>query len=98
MRIYNQFGECYEKAHVCEIVDEKTVHAEHAWWFPEEEASEPHLYGNWRSNINLLCPNDHYGKLGFGAPNKCLICQIEPSEKSFDSDLDLIYEKFGKLV
>ena len=98
VRIWNQFGECYEKAHVCEIVDEKTVHCEHAWWFPEEEASEPHLYGNWRSNINNLLPNGHMGKLGFGAPNKCLICQIEPSDKNFDSDLDLIYEKFGKLV
>ena len=68
------------------------------WWFPEEDGSEPNLYGNFRSNINNLLPNDHYGKLGFGAPNKCLVCSIEPLVENYDTDMNLIWEKFGKLV
>ncbi|MGV8084220.1 MAG: molybdopterin-dependent oxidoreductase [Coriobacteriia bacterium] len=98
VRLWNMFGECYEKAHVSPIVDEKTVHAEHAWWFPEEDGNEPNLYGNFRSNINNLLPNDHYGKLGFGAPNKCLICNIEPVAENYDTDMNEIWEKFGRLV
>ena len=38
------------------------------------------------------------GKLGFGAPNKCLICNVEPVSESYDTDMNLIWEKFGKLV
>jgi anaerobic selenocysteine-containing dehydrogenase len=98
VRLSNQFGECVQKAHISPIVDEKTVHAEHAWWFPEEDGSEPNLYGNFRSNINNLLPNDHYGKLGFGAPNKCLICNIEAAGKNYDTDMREIWQKFGRLV
>ena len=98
VRLRSPFGECVEKARVTETVDEKTVHAQHAWWFPEEDGSEPNLYGNFRSNINNLLPNDHYGKLGFGAPNKCLVCSIEPLVENYDTDMNLIWEKFGKLV
>ena len=98
VRLTSPFGECVQKARVSEIVDEKTVHAQHAWWFPEEDGSEPNLYGNFRSNINNLLPNFHFGKLGFGAPNKCLVCKVEPIAESYDTDMDLIWEKFGKLV
>ena len=98
VRLRSPFGECVEKARVTETVDEKTVHAQHAWWFPEEDGSEPNLYGNFRSNINNLLPNDHYGKLGFGAPNKCLVCGIDPLVENYDTDMNLIWEKFGKLV
>ena len=98
VKITSPFGECVEKAHVSEIVDEKTIHAQHAWWFPEEDGNEPNLYGNFRSNINNLLPNFHFRKLGFGAPNKCLVCKIEPVLENYDTDMDLIWEKFGKLV
>ena len=98
VRIWNQFGECVQKAQVCDIVDEKTIHAEHAWWFPEQEGDEPNLYGNWQSNINKLIPGFHFGKLGFGAPVKCMCCNIEPVQECYDTDMELVYEKFGKLV
>ena len=29
VRMWNMFGECYMKAKVSEVVDEKTVHAQH---------------------------------------------------------------------
>ena len=98
VRLESPFGECVHKAKVTEIVDEKTVAAEHAWWFPEEDGNEPNLYGTFRSNINNLIPNFHMGKIGFGAPVKCLICSVEPLAENYDTDMDLIWEKFGKLV
>ena len=96
VRIWNQFGECVEKAKVTEVVDEKTIHAQHAWWFPEEDGNEPHLYGNWRSNINNLVPNFHFGKLGFGAPFKCLLCNVEPIVENYDTDMKVVWEKFKR--
>lgn len=94
--LWNQFGSCKEKAHITEAVDEKTIHAQHAWWFPEEDGSEPNLYGTFRSNVNNLVPNFHFGKLGFGAPFKCLLCNIKPIEENYDTDMNLIWEKFKR--
>ena len=94
--VYNQFGSCKLKAKVSQIVDENTIHAQHGWWFPEEEGSEPNLYGTFRSNINNLVPNFHFGKLGFGAPFKCLLCNIRPLAENHDTDMQLIWEKFKR--
>ena len=30
----------------------------------------------WKSNINSLVPHSRNGKLGFGAPYKCLLCDF----------------------
>lgn len=96
-RIWNQFGEAYYKASVTVTVKKNVIHAQHGWWFPEEDGSAPHYYGTYRSNINNLIPNDHNGKLGFGAPFKCVLCNIEGTDENFDTDMDLVQEKFGKL-
>ncbi|MEI3229764.1 MAG: hypothetical protein V8S24_00050 [Gordonibacter pamelaeae] len=84
------------KAKVTQIVDENTIHAQHGWWFPEEDGSEPNLYGTFRSNINNLLPNFHFGKLGFGAPFKCLVCNVRPLAENYDTDMQLIWEKFKR--
>ena len=97
VRLTSPFGECVQKARVSEIVDEKTIHAQHAWWFPEEDGNAPHNYGVYRSNINNLIPNFHVGKLGFGAPFKCMLCNIEGTDENFDTDMQLIQDKFGEL-
>lgn len=96
--VFNQFGSCVLKAKVTETVDEKTLHAQHGWWFPEENGSEPNLYGVFRSNVNNLIPNFHFGKIGYGAPFKSLIAGIKPLEKSYDTDMTVVWDKFGKLV
>lgn len=98
VRVWNMFGEALMKAKVTDAVDEKTIHGQHGWWFPEESGDEPNLYGTFRSQINNLCPNGHMGKLGFGAPNKCMCCDVEPIAESYDTDMQEIWEKFGKLV
>ena len=94
--VWNQFGSAKLKAKITQTVDESTIHAQHGWWFPEEEGSEPELYGTFRSNINNLVPHDHIGKFGFGAPFKCLLCNIKPINENYDTDMQLIWEKFKR--
>ncbi|NTW28966.1 MAG: molybdopterin-dependent oxidoreductase [Coriobacteriia bacterium] len=98
VEIANQFGKAKLKAKVCEIVKPGVVHAQHGWWFPEEDAEEPSLFGVWKSNINELVPHKHVGRMGFGAPYKCNICKITPLAENLDSDMSYIWDKFGKLV
>lgn len=76
----NQFGKCQMRANVSPIVKAGVIQADHGWWFPEEDGNEPHLYGVWRSNINNLVPHFHVGKMGFGAPFKCLLCKVTKGE------------------
>ena len=98
VRVSNQFGSCVLKAHVSTIVKAGVVHAQHGWWFPELDGNAPDCYDTYRSNINNLVPNFHFGKLGFGAPFKCMICNVEPLAENYDTDMGLVWEKFGKLV
>ncbi|MDR0350987.1 MAG: hypothetical protein LBH64_05475, partial [Coriobacteriales bacterium] len=100
-RVWNQFGSCVQKARITYAVDERTIHCQHAWWFPELDGSykdEGGPYQTFRSNCNNLVPNFHFGKLGFGAPFKCLLCNIEPIKESYDTDMQVIWDKYGRLV
>ncbi|CEP66574.1 Molybdopterin oxidoreductase [Moorella glycerini] len=74
--IENMFGRCKQKAKLTAGIHPKVVHAQHGWWFPEKPAEEPSLFGVWEANINLLVPHECIGKLGFGAPFKCMICKV----------------------
>ena len=77
INVENEFGKCQLKAKLTPIVKRGVVHAQHGFWFPEEDGEEPHLFGVWRCNINELIPHKFVGKLGFGAPFKCVICKVE---------------------
>ncbi len=92
------FGKCVLKAKVSQIVKPGVVHAQHGFWFPEKDAEEPSLYEVWRSNINELIPHFMVGKLGFGAPFKCLICSVKPIAENYDTDMMEVWDRFGKLV
>ncbi|NLM21372.1 MAG: molybdopterin-dependent oxidoreductase [Peptococcaceae bacterium] len=76
----NMFGKCKQKVKLTKTINPKVVHASHGWWYPEKPAEEPSLFGVWESNINTLIPHKHIGKLGFGAPFKCLICKVYKAE------------------
>ena len=76
--IENQFGKCRQKAKVTPTMLQGVVHAEHGWWYPEQDQTEPNQGGYKKSNINMLMPHFHMGKLSVGAPYKCLICKIYP--------------------
>lgn len=72
----NQLGHAVEKAELTPIVDPRVIHASHGWWYPEQDGEEPTLYGVWKSSINSMIPHRAIGKLGFGAPYKCVMCKI----------------------
>ena len=66
------------------------------WNGEEDDPDEPNLYGTFRSNINNLVPNFHFGKLGFGAPFKCIICNIRPIDENYDTDMQKVWEMFKR--
>ena len=98
VEVASPFGKCVLKAKVSQIVKPGVVHAQHGFWFPEKNPEEPSLYEVWRSNINELIPHFMVGKLGFGAPFKCLICSVKPVSENYDTDMMEVWDHFGKLV
>jgi hypothetical protein len=40
--------------HLFDGIDERVIHAQHGWWYPEQEGTEPHLYGAFEANVNRL--------------------------------------------
>ena len=74
------------------------MEADHGWWFPEQDGSEPSLFGVWQSNCNDLIPLHHNNALGLGAPYKSACCNVTPLKESYDVDMKAFGEKFGKLV
>jgi len=98
VEVANPFGKCVLKALVSQVVEPGVVHAQHGFWFPEKDAEEPTLYEVWRSNINELIPHRYIGKLGFGAPFKCILCSVKPLAESYDTDMQEVWNRFGKLV
>lgn len=80
VRVETMFGKCVQKAHISEEVNDKMIHLEHAWWYPEQDGEAPNLYGVWKSNVNSLMPHESVGVTGYGAPYKngiCSICKVE---------------------
>ncbi|MGV8084261.1 MAG: molybdopterin-dependent oxidoreductase [Coriobacteriia bacterium] len=80
--VENQFGRAKQRAHLFPGIDRRVVHSQHAWWYPERPAVDG-PYGPedvFLSNINNLIPHKFIGKLGFGAPYKCIICKVYKAE------------------
>jgi hypothetical protein len=98
--VFNHIGSAVLKAKITETVDEKTIHCQHGWWFPEADPNNDDdvngPYHTFRSNVNNLIPNFHMGRIGFGAPFKSLICNIRPIEASWDTDMAAFWERFRK--
>jgi anaerobic selenocysteine-containing dehydrogenase len=63
-------GKCIQRVKIFDGIDERVIHAEHGWWFPEQEGAEPHLYGVFQSNINCLTSDEPpFLDIGFGGCN-----------------------------
>ena len=73
--IENAMGRCRQRAHVTPAVHPRVVQADHGWWFPEQKADAPNLYGVWDVNVNQLIPWLP-GRSGFGTNCKSLLCKI----------------------
>jgi hypothetical protein len=77
----NQDGRCKQKVQIFPGMDKRFVSCEHGWWFPEQEAAEPSLYGVFDSNPNCLTHAYETGSGGVGAPIKTLFCKIYKVQK-----------------
>ena len=79
--IENMHGRFRQIAQLTSRVREGVIHAEHAWWFPETEGAEPHLFGTFDSNPNNCIPNFETGDYGIGACAKSGICRVYPYQE-----------------
>jgi anaerobic selenocysteine-containing dehydrogenase len=61
------------KVKLFEGIRPDVVNAQHAWWFPEDKASE---YGWKRSNINLLYDHTHFDPENGSEPLKSYLCKV----------------------
>jgi anaerobic selenocysteine-containing dehydrogenase len=74
--IENWRGRFMQKAKITPIVPPNMVHVEHGWWYPEQEAAEPRLYGVLDSQANNITPVEEVGEGGVGCPVKSQLCKI----------------------
>ena len=94
-RIENQYGSAAYKAKVTQKVRVGHVEAEHGWWFPEQDGSEPSLFGVFQTNCNDLVPTHHNNNLGLGAPYKSNCCNVVPIAENYDVDMIEFDKRFG---
>ena len=93
--IENDRGRLRQIAKISEEVNEKTVHAEHGWWFPEEEAAKPSMFGAFNSNVNNLTRDFQTGEGGIGSSIKAMICKIYPYKEGDEMPNEVVFEKGG---
>ena len=76
--IENEIGRFRQVVSVTPVVKEGVIHAEHGWWFPEEEGAEPTLFGTFDSNPNNCIPGDVTGPYSLAAPVKNMLVTMYP--------------------
>lgn len=64
--IENDLGRVKRKARITLIVKENHIQTLHGWWMPEQEGTEPNLFGVWDYQINQLIPAPQKSASGFG--------------------------------
>lgn len=69
------------------------VHAEHGWWFPEQDGAAPNLYGTYESNLNNMTQAFRTGQGGIGNPIKSMLCKIYPCKEGDILPHEVIAEK-----
>jgi anaerobic selenocysteine-containing dehydrogenase len=77
VEVYNMFGVGRWKAEVTPIVKPGIINCAHGWWFPEQDGEEPNLFGVFKSNFNQLVPHMSISRLGFGAPYKGMMVNMQ---------------------
>ena len=89
--IENEGARYKQQAKLFVGIKPNTIHAEHAWWFPETEGAEPNLFGTFSSNANNLTRPFVAGQGGIGSPIKSGICKIyRVEEGDIDSSVQVV--------
>ena len=78
---------------MCEKVKEGVVHAEHAWWYPEQKPEAPYFFGTFDSNVNNLTRAYEAGEGGVGSAIKCGICKIYPYKEGDEMPYQVVAER-----
>lgn len=86
VEITSPYGHIRELARVVPTMKKGVIHCMHGFWYPEEQGDAPNLYGNWKSNVNMLMPNNVNGKLGFGNTFKQMMVNIKKVDGLGDSN------------
>ena len=82
--IENTEGRCRQKVTIDPTLNPNYIHAEHGWWFPEQEPAFPNLYGTFDCNINNLTASYETGQGGIGNPLKSIVCKIYKCDETVD--------------
>ena len=69
-------GRVKQRAKLTSGIDPRVVHAQHAWWFPEDKSAEPSLHGVWESNINVLTDWHAVDEAMGSASFRALLCKV----------------------
>jgi thiosulfate reductase / polysulfide reductase chain A len=71
-------GAIKQRAKLTDGINPKVVNVESHWWFPEQPAEEPSLFGVWQSNANVLTMDDPEtcDPLTGGWPLRALLCKV----------------------
>jgi thiosulfate reductase/polysulfide reductase chain A len=71
-------GKVKQKCKLFDGIDPRVVHAQHGWWFPEDDGAEPCLHGVWKSNINVLTDDDPdvCNPISGGWPLRAFLCKV----------------------
>ncbi len=69
-------GRFRQRAKLFPGVKKNVVHAEHAWWFPEQQGEEPYLFGVFDSNPNNLTKPFENGQGGIGSGIKSFLVKV----------------------
>jgi anaerobic selenocysteine-containing dehydrogenase len=93
--IENDHGRFRQKAFLSPTVNEATVHAEHGWWFPEQDGASPNLFGTFDANPNNCTKAFETGPAGVGTSIKCMICKIYPYKEGDKMPHTVIVEEGG---
>ena len=91
--IENDHGRFRQRARLSLEVNEQTVHAEHGWWFPEQDGAEPNFYGAYDSNLNNMTEAFRTGQGGIGFAIKRMLCKIYPVQEGDVLPHEVIAEK-----
>ena len=77
-------GKVRQKCKIFDGIDPRVVHAQHGWWFPEEDGAEPSLHGIWKSNINVLTDDDPdvCNPISGGWPLRAFLCKVYKDESA----------------
>jgi anaerobic selenocysteine-containing dehydrogenase len=76
--VENALGRFRQIAKLTPTIKDGVLHAEHGWWFPEQEGAEPSLFGTFDSNPNNCIPADVTGPYGIAAPVKNMLVRVYP--------------------